>query len=172
MTPVLIALGAELVLRSGDKTRTVAVQDYFVSYKVTVLQPGEFIELIRIPRAKPEHLFQVYKISKRLEDDISAVCGAFYLHLVDNQVQDARIAYGGMAEIPKRASHCEAALVGKPWQQSSVDQAMLALGKDFSPISDFRASAEYRQRVAANLLHRVLLESSEPATPVRVTHYA
>ena len=172
MPPVLIALGAKLQLRQGNSTRLLPVEDYFVSYKVTALQAGEFIERILVPRAQSRQLFQAYKISKRLEDDISAVCGAFNLHIADNTVHSAVIAFGGMAAIPRRATACEQALIGQPWTQPTIDAAMAALSSDYAPISDFRASAEYRQRVAMNLLQRLFLESAAASASVRVTHYA
>ena len=172
MPPVLIALGARLVLRCGDDTREMPVQDYFVSYKVTAQQPSEFIERIIVPMPVPDYAFRVYKISKRLEDDISATCGAFYVKVQAGVVVDARIAFGGMAEIPRRASHCEQALIGQPWEEPAVDAAMLALGNDFQPISDFRASAQYRLSVSQNLLRRLYLELTHPGTAVRLDHYA
>lgn len=112
--PLLIALGAEVVLRKGDVSRTLPLEDYFLDYKVTARQPGEFIEQIIVPRATPGRLFRAYKVSKRLDDDISAVCAAFDLQITDGVVADARVAFGGMAAIPKRAAACEATLNGAP----------------------------------------------------------
>jgi xanthine dehydrogenase small subunit len=172
MPPALIALGAELVLRRGDATRVIPVEDYFVSYRVTVLQPGEFIERIIIPKAKDGELFKTYKVSKRLDDDISSVCGAFSLRLEQGEVAAVAVAFGGMAEIPRRAKHCEQAMAGKPWGEDTIDAAMLALANDYSPISDFRASADYRMQVARNLLRRLYLETQMSAKQLRVTHYA
>ena len=172
MPPVLIALGARLVLRCGAQTRELPVQDYFVRYKVTAQQPSEFIERIIIPRPAAGYDFRVYKISKRLEDDISATCGAFSLKIDAGQVVDARIAFGGMAEIPRRATHCEAALMGNSWQEQTISNAMRALASDFQPISDFRASADYRLSVSQNFIQRLFLELQPGAAPVRVTHYA
>ena len=144
------------------------------------LQPGEFIRAIRIPKQGAGERLRVYKVSKRLEDDISAVCGAFDLAVENGVVVSASIAFGGMAEIPKRASHCEQALVGQPWQRSVIDVAMTAMREDYSPISDFRASADYRMQVAANMLLRLYLEkeletdpeAGLPQSALRVTHYA
>ena len=170
MPPVLIALNAQLILRSVSGSRTIPAEDFFISYKVTDLRPGEFIETIVVPRAKAGYTFKAYKVSKRLEDDISAICGIFYLQIEAGIVADASIAFGGMAEIPKRASVCQQALIGRAWNQETVDVAMEALGNDYSPISDFRASAEYRTQVAKNLLQRLFLDSDTQA--VRVTHYA
>lgn len=186
MPPVLIALGATLVLRKGEARREIPVADYFVSYKVTVQQPGEFIERIIVPRPVEGDLFRVYKISKRLEDDISSTCGAFKVQLEQGVVKNICIAFGGMAEIPKRANHCEQALLNQPFTQATINKAMNALAKDFTPISDFRASADYRLRVSQNLLRRLHLELQsadgkvsgaqasdvQPADTLRVTHYA
>lgn len=172
MPPVLIALGAQLLLRQGDQTRLLLAEDYFVNYKETVQQPSEFIESIVIPKPKAGYAFRVYKISKRLEDDISASCGAFYVKIDAGNVVDATIAFGGMAAIPKRASRCEEALIGQPWNEQTVAAAMTALADDFQPISDFRASADYRLTVSQNMIKRLYLELESPADQVRVTHYA
>lgn len=171
MPPVLIALGASVALRKGDETRVIPVEDYFVAYKQTALQESEFIERIILPKAKQNYQFRVYKISKRFEDDISASCGAFKLLLEDNIVKSVDIAFGGMAEIPKRASHCEQALKGRPWNEKAVKKAMSELAKDFTPLTDFRASADYRLKVSQNLLYRLYLELQSSADQVRVTHY-
>jgi xanthine dehydrogenase small subunit len=136
-----------------------------------VRQEAEFIEKIIVPRAQGRDSFRVYKISKRLDDDISAVCGAFDLRIKDGQISDARIAFGGMAAIPKRASRCEQALIGKPWNQATIEAAVKALGEDFTPLSDFRASKEYRVLTAANLLRKYFLELSTPELATRVTDY-
>ena len=172
MPPVLIALNAQLVMRSAAGSRTIPVEDYFVSYKVTAQQPGEFIESIVVPRHKPGYIFRAYKVSKRLEDDISAICAVFHLKVEDDLVTDCSIAFGGMAEIPKRAILCEQALSGQPWNEATVDNAMAALADDYTPISDFRASAQYRKQVSQNLLMRLFIETSEKSEPVRVSQYA
>lgn len=172
MPPVLLALQASLVLRCGDVSRVIPIEEFYVSYKVTALQPGEFIERIEIPKPARGDWLQAYKVSKRLEDDISAVCGAFNLRIIDGKVAAAVIAFGGMAEIPKRAGQCELALVGQTWQQLTIDAAMTALELDFQPIDDFRASADYRLQVARNLLQRVFLAHAMPPSQLQVTHYA
>lgn len=172
MPPVLIALGASLVLRKGESTRKVAVEDYFVKYKVTVLETSEFIEKIIIPRPDSDYQFKAYKISKRLEDDISATCGAFNIRVNDGFVTDIAIAFGGMAEIPKRASHCEQALLNQPWTEQTLERAMDEMTKDFTPISDFRASAEYRLSVSQNMLRRLFLETQQDIQTIRITQYA
>jgi xanthine dehydrogenase small subunit len=172
MPPVLLALQASLVLRRGEASRVIPVEEFYLSYKVTALQPGEFIERIEIPKPTQADWLQAYKVSKRLEDDISAVCGAFNLRIVDGKVAAAVIAFGGMAEIPKRAGQCEQALVGQPWQQSTIDAAMAALQQDFTPIDDFRASADYRMQVACKLLQRAFLAHTLPPSQLQVTEYA
>lgn len=172
MPPVLIALGAELVLRKGKQRRTIAVEDYFIKYKVTSLQTSEFIEKIIIPKPNTEAIFKAYKISKRLEDDISATCGAFNIEIDQGTVSAVTIAFGGMAEIPKRAKHCEQALRNQPWNHKTIERAIDDLKKDFAPISDFRASAEYRLDVSQNMLRRLYLELKSTNQTIRVTQYA
>ena len=170
--PLLIALGAQIALRQGNTRRILPLQDYFLDYKVTARQEAEFIEKIIVPRAQPNQAFRAYKVSKRLDDDISAVCAAFNLTIEDGVVRDARIAFGGMAAIPKRASACEAALVGSAWYPGVIERACAALAEDFTPLSDFRASKEYRLLTAQNLLRKFFLEQQSPEVETRVTAYA
>ena len=169
--PLLIALGAQLVLCKGEARRTLAIEDYFIDYRVTARQEGEFIEKIVIPRASQSHTFRAYKVSKRLDDDISAVCAAFNLHIDNGLVVEARIAYGGMAAISKRAKACEDALLGAPWNPSTLERACAALAEDFTPLSDFRASKEYRLLSAQNLLRKFFIEQQTPHLETRVTAY-
>ena len=170
--PLLIALDAQVVLRRGNNLRTLALQDYFLDYKVTARQEAEFIEKIIVPRVRSGRAFRAYKVSKRLDDDISAVCAAFNLSIDGGQVTQARIAFGGMAAIPKRASACEAALLGSAWNAEAIEQACAALAEDFTPLSDFRASREYRLLTAQNLLRKFFLELQSPEVETRVTAYA
>ena len=171
--PVLLALGASLLLRCGDQQRLLPLDQFYLGYRHTALQPGEFIERIIIPRVPAEsaRVLKVYKVSKRLDDDISAVCGAFHIEVQDGLVTYARIAFGGMAAVARRAEHCEQQLLGQPWQVSSVERAGQALLQDYQPISDFRASDSYRMQVAINLLRRCLIETTSPETLMRVTQY-
>lgn len=170
--PVLLALGASLLLRRGETQRELPLDQFFLGYRKTALQPGEFIEQIRIPRnTSVDRQLRVYKVSKRLEDDISAVCAALHIEVQNGVVVHARVAFGGMAEVAKRAGYCEAQLLGQPWQTATVEQACQALDLDFTPISDFRASREYRMQVAKNLLRRCHIEMTSPETLMRVTHY-
>ncbi|AIL62824.1 xanthine dehydrogenase small subunit [Pseudomonas alkylphenolica] len=169
--PLLIALDAQIVLRKGGSTRTLALEDYFIDYRITARQESEFIEKIIVPRARSAWTFRAYKVSKRLDDDISAVCAAFNLRIENGEVEAARIAFGGMAAIPKRARACEAALVGKAWNQASIERACQALAEDFTPLSDFRASKEYRLLSAQNLLRKYFIELQTPHIETRVTAY-
>lgn len=169
--PVLVALGANLTLRRGQHVRTLPVEDYFIDYKVTAQREAEFIQSVEIPKAKANHHLKVYKVSKRIDDDISAVLGAFHLCIKDGQITTACIAYGGMAAIPKRANHCEAALLGQPWNQATIKQAMAALEQDFTPLTDVRASEHYRMQVAKNLLQKCYLELENPTAQTSVVHY-
>lgn len=169
--PLLIALGAKIFLRRGTQTRTLALEDYFIDYRVTARQESEFIERIIVPKADARQAFRAYKVSKRLDDDISAVCAAFRVQVDNGGVIDARMAFGGMAAIPKRAAHCEQALIGQPWTQATVERACAALEQDFTPLSDFRASKEYRLLSAQNLLRKYFIELQTPHIETRVTAY-
>jgi len=169
--PLLIALGAQIVLRKGNTSRSLPIEDYFLDYKVTARQEAEFIEKIIVPRKQAAQAFRAYKVSKRLDDDISAVCAAINLQIEDGVVRDARIAFGGMAAIPKRASACEAALSGGTFNQALIERACSALAEDFTPLSDFRASKEYRLLTAQNLLRKFFLELNAPEVETRVTAY-
>ena len=169
--PLLIALGAQIVLRKGNSSRTLPIEDYFLDYKVTARQEAEFIEKIIVPRHQASQLFRAYKVSKRLDDDISAVCAAFNLVVEDGVVQSARIAFGGMAAIPKRAAACEAVLKGAVLNQAQIELACAALAEDFTPLSDFRASKEYRLLVAQNLLRKCFIELQSADVETRVSAY-
>ncbi|WP_219060495.1 xanthine dehydrogenase small subunit [Pseudomonas sp. UMAB-08] len=169
--PLLIALGAQIILCKGDIRRTLALEDYFIDYRVTARQESEFIEKIIVPKANARQAFRAYKVSKRLDDDISAVCAAFRLHIENGVIVDARVAFGGMAAIPKRAAACEHALIGAPWTSATVERACAALAEDFTPLSDFRASKEYRLLSAQNLLRKYFIELQTPHIETRVTSY-
>ncbi|RXT52686.1 xanthine dehydrogenase small subunit [Bosea sp. Tri-44] len=169
LPPALIALGATLVLRKGSERRELLLEAFFLDYRKQDRQPGEFVEAVLVPKLPRGALFHISKISKRFDEDISAVCGAFYLELDDaGRVSEARLAYGGMAGIPKRAKAAEAALLGGSWDQASVTTAIAALAQDFTPLTDMRASAAYRLKVAGNLLRRFLIETTRPETATRV----
>ncbi|MFO1070268.1 MAG: xanthine dehydrogenase small subunit [Geminicoccaceae bacterium] len=166
--PMLIAAGATLVLRRGRDRRQMPLEDFFIAYGKQDRRPGEFVESVIVPRRKPAERFRAYKISKRFDQDISAVMAAFKVTLDGGRVASARIAYGGMAGTPKRASAAEAVLTGQPWRRETVDQAMQALERDFTPLTDMRASAAYRMKVAQNLLLKCFLETSGPDGETRV----
>jgi xanthine dehydrogenase small subunit len=162
--PALIALGARLHLRKGDARRQIPLQAFFLEYGKQDRAPGEFVEAISIPHQ--EDRLKCYKLSKRFDQDISAVCGAFVIEVTDDTVTDAKIAFGGMAGIPKRASAVEAALIGQIWNEATIRTAMPAFEADFQPLSDMRASADYRMRTAKNMAMRYYLEMSGTRTRV------
>jgi len=166
--PLLMALGATLLLRRNRGTRIVPVDAFFLSYRKTALHESEFIEAIRIPRARPGLEFRAYKISKRFDQDISAVCGAFALGLDGGRVALIRMGFGGMAAVPKRAAHAEQALLGEAWTEASARAAMRAIERDFEPMTDMRASAGYRLKLARNLLLKFYLETSNQPGATRV----
>jgi xanthine dehydrogenase small subunit len=161
--PGLIALGATVTLRKGAERRVVALEDYFIAYGKQDRSSGEFVESVFIPNLPAGEQLAVYKISKRRDEDISALCGAFRIVLDAGVVQSAYIAFGGMAATPKRARAVEAAIVGKPWNGPTVEAGVAAFVEDYQPISDMRASAEYRLLVAQNLLRRFHLETTGEA---------
>jgi xanthine dehydrogenase small subunit len=158
--PPLIALGARIVLRKGATRRELPLEDFYLAYQKTALQPGEFVERVRVPLPQPGVRLAAYKISKRFDQDISAVCAAFAIALEGGTIRGARVAFGGMAATPRRAPACEAALAGQPWNEATCERAAAALAKDYTPIADMRASAAYRLTVAQNLLRKFHLESS------------
>ena len=151
LPPMLIALAAEVELSGVASNRQMPLQDFFIDYGKQDRQEGEFVSAILVPRA-PAPQFRAYKISKRFDQDISAVMGAFNLSVSNGRITDARIAFGGMAATPKRAAMAEAALIGSQLELASFTAAAAALAEDFTPITDMRASADYRRQVAANLM--------------------
>lgn len=171
--PILIALQSEILLRQSDNERTLALQDFYLGYQQKDLRAGEFVQALRIPRNQQHYQIASFKVSKRFDQDISAVCAAFVLGLDEaGKVEHIRIAFGGMAAIPARAIRCENTLLGQSWDQATIDAARAKLAEDFSPLSDMRASADYRQRVAQNLLQRFYLQTidEQAATPIQLTH--
>ena len=157
--PMLIALGATLTLRHGAAERSLPLEDFFIAYGKQDRKPGELVWRIDVPKLTAEQAFRAYKISKRFDQDISAVMSAFNLTLDGRKISAARIAFGGMAATPKRAANAEAALRGASLDQpASWDAAIAALARDFQPISDMRASAAYRIEVAQGLLRKALME--------------
>ncbi len=162
--PALIALGATLHLRKGDTRRSIPLEDFFIDYGKQDRAPGEFVEAVSFLR-QPDRL-KCYKLSKRFDQDISAVCGCFNITVTDGTVSQARIAFGGMAGIPKRATHVEAALIGKPWTAATIQAALPAFADDYQPLTDMRASATYRLETAKAMLERYFLEDQGEVTDV------
>ncbi len=159
--PPLIALGASVTLRSKGGRRTIPLEDYFIEYGRQDRRPGEFVESVFVPSLPDGELFSVYKVSKRRDEDISALCGAFRIGLDGgNRVQSARIAFGGMAGTPKRATQVAAALIGQPWNEETIKTAQAAFEQDYQPLTDWRATATYRMLAAKNLLMRFFLETA------------
>lgn len=157
--PWLIALGARVVLRNAERAHAIPMEDLYVAYMKKLMQPDEVLEAVEVPLPTPAIKFRTYKVSKRYDSDISAVCAAFAIRLDGNRIAESRVAFGGMAATPKRASHTEAALNGKPWTEATARAAMEALAKDYTPLTDMRASAEYRLKSAENLVYRFFLET-------------
>jgi xanthine dehydrogenase small subunit len=162
--PALIALGATLHLRHGDKRRSLPLEDFFLAYGKQDRAPGEFVERITVPRQ--EDRLRCYKLSKRFDQDISAVCGCLSVRLSENKVREARLAFGGMAGTPERARRAETVLNGADWSEATVRAAMAALTEDFEPLSDMRASAGYRMTTAQNMLWRYWLDDQGATTSV------
>ncbi len=176
MPPALIALGATMTLHVNGIERTILVEDYFVDYKKTVLRPSEFIKSIQVPKPKVGQTLKLYKISKRIDDDISAVLAAIFIEQLigdkNQKITNIRMAFGGMAAIPKRAPAAEAALKNNSLTKESVAKAKTALTLDFQPMSDVRASSEYRMIVAQNLIEKCYLELQSKTIATRVVNYA
>ncbi|MEQ1805445.1 MAG: xanthine dehydrogenase small subunit [Burkholderiaceae bacterium] len=157
--PVLLALDAQIELRKGARIRRMDLAEFYVDYMKNRLEPGEFVQGLNVPALPATREVRAYKISKRFDCDISALCAGFAIELDGAKVKQVRLAYGGMAGVVKRAAHAEAALLGQPWNEGSVVAAQTALERDFTPLSDMRASASYRMQVAKNLLQRFWLET-------------
>ena len=159
MPPALIALDTKLELRHGPNTREIALEDFFIDYGKQDRAPGELVAAMTTPRLRANQHFRAYKISKRFDQDISSVLAAFRIEVEGPKINSARVAYGGMAATPKRAAKTEAALTGISLKdERAIATAMEAMQADFTPMSDMRASAEYRLKVAQNLLRKALHE--------------
>jgi len=156
--PALIALGATLHLRKGDVRRSTPIEDFFVAYGKQDRAPGEFVEAVSLPKSAPG--LRCYKLSKRFDQDISAVCGCFNITAADDTITGARIAFGGMAGTPMRAASAEASLIGAPFEAASFEHAAEAMAQDFTPLSDMRASASYRMQTAQNMARRCFADLS------------
>jgi len=160
--PALLALGTEVVLRQGTRTRVVPLDDFYLGYQKTAREPGEVLTALRVPPTPAGTVFRTWKVSKRRDQDISAVCAAFQLVFEGTTVVQARVAYGGMAAVPARAHGVEAALEGRAFDEAALGRARAAVAADFAPLTDGRATAGYRLAVAANLLTRLHAEVGGP----------
>jgi xanthine dehydrogenase small subunit len=161
--PWLIALGARIVLRASAGRRSMALEDFYLDYQKKDMRPDEFVEAVRIPLPRAERRFRVYKLAKRFDQDISAVCAAFCLTLDGGIARDVRIACGGMAATTRRAPRAEAAIEGRAWDEAALEQAMRMLAQDYRPLTDMRATGAYRMKAARNLLRRFWLETRADA---------
>ena len=155
--PLLLSLDSQIIVKDKDKTKILPLNGFFINYRKTKLKRGQFIHSIRIPLLL-KNIFKAYKISKRIDDDISSVCASFNVELKNNKVKKIRVAYGGMANIPKRAINCEKILLNSSLSDNIINKAKKSLEKDFKPITDARASQKYRMEVAKNLLEKCFLE--------------
>jgi xanthine dehydrogenase small subunit len=170
--PALISLGAAVVLQSATGARSLPLEDFYLGYMKKDLRQGEFVAAVRVPRARPGQIVRCYKIAKRYEQDISAVCGAFSIEVDGRRLKSARVCFGGMAATPQRARACEQALIGADLSGAGVEPAVAALLTDFQPITDFRASQAYRQRVAGNLVRKLVAEALRSSNSLSVWGHA
>jgi xanthine dehydrogenase small subunit len=161
--PWLIALGAQIVLRGSAGQRIMPLEDFYLGYQQKDMRPDEFVQAVRVPLPQVNRRFRTYKLAKRFDQDISAVCAAFSIEMEGKVVRDARIAYGGLAATSKRAPTAEAAINGREWNEATARQAMQMLAQDYSPLTDMRASGAYRMKAAQNLLQRFWLETRTDA---------
>jgi xanthine dehydrogenase small subunit len=176
--PVLMAMDARLVLRRGGHRRVLRLDEFYLDYMKNRLEPGEFLEAVRVPDldtaprgdGATTHQLRAWKISKRFDCDISALCAGIRLSLVNGRVEDVRLAFGGMAGTVRRAQAAEGALRGQPWTEQTLQAACAALDDDFTPMTDLRASAGYRRDAARGLLHRLWLQTRpDNPLPIRAT---
>ena len=169
MPASLIVLDAKLTLRVGHFRRFLKLDDFYQKNGKLSIKSGEFIETMQIPRKLKSSIFQVYKLSKRFDQDTSSICGAFYLRLdTENIVRDIRICYVGMGIIPKRATQVERALIEETWSLQNINQALRFFSKDYSPMDDCRGSQSYKMTAARNLLKRFYLETQSDSIQTRL----
>jgi len=169
-TPVLMALGAELELRRGAEVRRVPLERFYLGYQRKDLQAGEFIVSVRVPPPRADEWVGAYKLSKRFDQDISAVCAAFAVRVAAGRIVSARLAFGGMAAVVARAPRTERALVGAEWSEASIVRASAHLAEDFTPLSDLRGSSAFRLEGARNLLRRFYAEHAQGGVATRTFH--
>ncbi|MFB1035527.1 MAG: FAD binding domain-containing protein, partial [Sinobacterium sp.] len=175
MPPALLALNAVIHVDNGSQKRTIAASDFFLDYRKTALEAGEWIEAIFIPFTQPNNLIRAYKISKRYEDDISAVCAVFNAQLLDGKVHSIDSGFGGVAAIPATVLELKTQLKGKTWSSKhTFEIGRQLLEQAFSPLDDVRASKAYRVAMLTNLWKRFWLETNQSAQKIetRVVHIA
>jgi len=162
------------MLVSSSGSRSVGLEAFYRGYKLNAMAPDEVIVSVSVMRPVANSIFRTYKVSKRFDSDISAVCAAFFVQFDGETIASCRLAFGGMAAVPMRAGSTEALLAGRNWDESVVQLAMEALAADFSPLSDMRATAAYRMAIARNLLYRFWLESrtAQPLPAHQVSVFA
>jgi xanthine dehydrogenase small subunit len=163
----LIALDARIELRKGASARRLALEDFYLGYQNKALGKGEFLTGVAIPAAPKGRLLGSFKVSKRIDQDISGVCATFCVRLDGERVRSARLAFGGMAAIPSRARHAERALIEHGWSSAGIEACSAALAADFKPLSDLRASSAYRLQVAGNLLRRFFMQNQDRRPALR-----
>ncbi|MEE9332871.1 MAG: xanthine dehydrogenase small subunit [Granulosicoccaceae bacterium] len=168
LPPLLLALDATLELQGPAGKRSLPINEFYLEYKQTALQANEIITAVSFTVPSADSRFAVYKISKRMDDDISAVCLAISMQISADKISSMRLALGGMAATPKRSSKAEQAAIGKPWNEQTVSEIQAALSEEFSPLSDARASAEYRTLVTNNLVMRFYIEGNMPKEQTQV----
>ena len=167
LAPLFVALGGSVELRKGERVRALPLEKFFIAYGKQDREPGEFVRRLIVPKLPAAVFFKAYKISKRFDEDITAVLGAFRIAVEGGRITSARVAFGGMAATPKRALAVERQLIGADVDDSAVwRSAAEQVGNDFTPLTDMRASAEYRLDVAGNLVIKALAEISGAASPV------
>jgi xanthine dehydrogenase small subunit len=167
--PALIALDARIELRKGAAVRRLALEDFYLGYQNKALDKGEFMTGVIIPAATKGRLLGSFKVSKRIDQDISAICATFCVSLDAERVRSARLAYGGMAAIACRARHAERALIEHGWSSAGIEACSAALAADFKPLSDLRASSAYRLQIAGNLLQRFFLQNQNERPALRTS---
>jgi xanthine dehydrogenase small subunit len=163
----LLALDAQLELRCGPRVRRLPLDEFYLGYQKKDLAAGEFVAGVAIPLPASGRLLASYKVSKRIDQDISAVCATFYVVVQGERVNEARLAFGGLSGTACRARRAERALLENGWTSQGIDAAIAALAVDFAPLSDLRASSEYRLRAAGNLLRRFHLQQRGEPTALR-----
>ncbi|HET7313604.1 xanthine dehydrogenase small subunit [Salinisphaera sp.] len=166
--PVMIALGARVVLRGADGRREIPLEDLYVDYGKQSRRAGEYVERLRIPKLAADERFRCYKLSKRFDQDISAVCAAFKIRVNDGRVTAIRTGFGGIAAIPARAPDTESVITGQPWTEATIARAEAVLAEEFTPLTDMRATERYRRMTTVRLLRKFFIETSQPGAKTRL----